>query len=200
MADLHMKLKRQDKAKETNDTSFVIKPFEELEKNTRKSILKKFDQLFDDIAKEDRDDKIADFVNTIANVMEPHTGYFPPLEKENFNIRISGKLEGIGAQLRQENGYIKVVGIVAGSASFRQGELKENDFIVKVAQGDKEAVDVVDMKMDDVLPMIRGEKGTEVRLTVKKPDGTIKVIPIIRDIVVLAESYAKSAVLEYKKK
>ncbi len=198
MIDLQTKLKRQEKAIEAKDSSLVIKTFEELEENVRQSILKKFDQLFVDISKEDREDKIADLINTIANVMEPHTGYFPPLEKENFNIRISGKLEGIGAQLRQEDGYTKVVSIVAGSASFRQGELGVNDLIIKVAQGEEEAVDIVDMKMDDVLPLIRGEKGTEVRLTVKKPDGTIKVIPIIRDIVVIADSYAKSAVLKYK--
>ena len=199
MLDLYTKIKRQDKAKEENDTSFNHKSYELLEKSSRENILKQFDRLYKDIEMEDRDDKIAGYVNTIANVMEPHTGYFPPLEKENFNIRISGKLEGIGAQLRQEDGYTKVVRIVPGSASFRQGDLEVNDLIIKVGQKEKEPVDIVDMKMDDVLPLIRGEKGTEVRLTVKKSDGTIKVIPIVRDIVVLEESYAKSAVIEHKK-
>ncbi|MDC0231254.1 S41 family peptidase, partial [Aureispira] len=199
MLDMHSKLKRQEKAIEENDTTVKILSFTELETKSRKQILKQFDRWSIDIDQEDRDDDIAVYVNTIANVMEPHTGYFPPLEKQNFNIRISGKLEGIGAQLRQEDGYTKVVRIVPGSASWRQGELGVNDLIIKVAQGKKEAVDIVDMKMDDVLPMIRGEKGTEVRLTVKKPDGTINVISIVRDIVILEESYAKSAVLEHKK-
>ncbi|MCH2023015.1 MAG: carboxy terminal-processing peptidase [Saprospiraceae bacterium] len=199
MLDMHAKLKRQEKAKEENDTTVNILSFIEIEEKSRAEILKQFDRLFIDIDQEDRDDDIAVYVNTLANVMEPHTGYFPPLEKENFNIRISGKLEGIGAQLRQEDGYTKVVRIVPGSASWRQGELSVNDLIIKVAQGKEEAVDIVDRKMDDVLPLIRGEKGTEVRLTVKKPDGTISVISIIRDIVVLEESYAKSAVLQHKK-
>lgn len=198
--DVHTKLKRQEKAKKDKDESFEHKTLEELEKASREKVLKQFERWSKDMAQEDRDDKIAMYINTMANVLEPHTGYFPPLEKENFNIRISGKLEGIGAQLRQEDGYIKVVRVVPGSASWRQGELAVNDLIVKVGQGEEEAVDVVDMKMDDVLPMIRGEKGTEVRLTVKKTDGTIKVIPIIRDVVVLEESYAKSAILEHKNK
>lgn len=199
LLDLQIKLKRQDKAKDKKDEEVEIKTVEELEKASREKVMKQFDRWAKDISQEDRDDKIAAYINTIANVLEPHTGYFPPLEKENFNIRISGKLEGIGAQLRQEDGYTKVVRIVPGSASWRQGDLEVNDLIIKVAQGKEEAVNIVDMKMDDVLPMIRGEKGTEVRLTVKKTDGTISVVPIVRDIVVMEESYAKSAVVEHKK-
>lgn len=199
LLDMQVKIKRQEKAKENKDETVEIKSLEELEIASRQKVREQFDRWAKDVEKEDRDDKIAAYINTIANVLEPHTGYFPPLEKENFDIRISGKLEGIGAQLRQEDGYIKVVRIVPGSASWRQGELSVNDLIIKVAQGDEEPVDVVDMKMDDVLPMIRGEKGTEVRLTVKKTDGTLATIPIIRDVVVLEESYAKSAIIEHKK-
>jgi carboxyl-terminal processing protease len=199
LLDLEIKLKRQKKAKEDKDETLEIKTVEVLEAESREKILKQFDRWAKDISQEDRDDKIAAYINTIANVLEPHTGYFPPLEKENFNIRISGKLEGIGAQLRQEDGYTKVVSIVPGSASWRQGDLEVNDLIIKVAQGKGEAVNIVDMKMNDVLPMIRGEKGTEVQLTVKKTDGTIATIPIVRDIVVMEESYAKSAVVEHKK-
>lgn len=199
LLDIHVKLKRQEKAKENKDETVEIKTLEELEVASRKKVKEQFDRWSKNVDQEDRDDKIAAYINTIANVLEPHTGYFPPLEKENFDIRISGKLEGIGAQLRQEDGYIKVVRIVPGSASWRQGELAVNDLIIKVGQGKKDPVNVVDMKMDDVLPMIRGEKGTEVRLIVKRPDGTLATIPIIRDVVVLEESYAKSAIIEHKK-
>jgi carboxyl-terminal processing protease len=199
LLDLEIKIKRQKKAEEKKEEDFEIKTVEVLEAESRAKIMKQFDRWAKDISQEDRDDKIAAYINTIANVLEPHTGYFPPLEKENFNIRISGKLEGIGAQLRQEDGYTKVVRIVPGSASWRQGDLEVNDLIIKVAQGKEEAVNIVDMKMDDVLPLIRGEKGTEVLLTVKKTDGTITTIPIVRDIVVMEESYAKSAVVEHKK-
>ena len=170
-----------------------------MEEASRKKVKEQYDRWAKDEHQEDRDDRIAGYINTIANVLEPHTGYFPPLEKQNFDIRISGQLEGIGAQLRQEDGYVKVVRIVPGSASWRQGDLEVNDLIIKVAQGSEDPVYVVDMKMDDVLPMIRGKKGTEVRLTVKKTDGTLKTIPIIRDVVVLEESYAKSAIINHKK-
>ncbi|MBL4704227.1 MAG: carboxy terminal-processing peptidase [Flavobacteriales bacterium] len=200
LSNLKTKLTRQEKAQQDNDSVFEIKTFDELEKEARHSLLKEFDNWFVKIGQEDRDDQVAVFVNAITSVFGPHSGYFPPLQKENFNIRMSGKLEGIGAQLRQKDGYIKVVRIVPGSASWKQGELAVDDLIIKVAQGEKEAVDVVDTKMNDVLPLIRGEKGTEVRLTVKKTDGTIKVISIIRDVVVLEESYAKSAILTYGNK
>jgi carboxyl-terminal processing protease len=199
MLEVDTKLERQAKAEEKKDTSVTIKPLAELEEEAREKIKKQFDRWSKNINQEDREDKLAAYINTFANVLEPHTGYFPPLEKENFNIRISGKLEGIGAQLRQEEGYIKVMKIIPGSASWKQGELEVNDLIIKVAQGEEEAIDVVDMKMDDVLPMIRGVKGTEVRLTVKKTSGAIAVIPIVRDVVVLEESYAKSAIIEQAK-
>ncbi|EJF52607.1 C-terminal processing peptidase [Saprospira grandis DSM 2844] len=196
---VHDRLERQEKAQEKAQEVDKIKTFEEIEKEEREKLLKSYREWSENIKKDSRDDRIANYVNVFANAHEPHSGYFPPLEKENFNIRMSGKLEGIGAQLRQEDGYIKVVNIVPGSASWKQGELEVNDKIVKVAQGNEEAVNVVDMRIDDVLPMIRGKKGTEVRLTVKKTSGETKVIPIIRDVVVLEESYAKSAIVEHKK-
>jgi len=196
LLELETKLVRQETAQEDNDTTVTIKSFEDLEIDARAKVLKDFDRWFVNMGHEDRDDKLAIYVNTFANVVEPHTSYFPPLDKENFDIRMSGKLEGIGAQLLPKDGYIKVTRIVPGSASWKQGELKVNDLIMKVGQGDEEPIDIVDMDMDDVLPMIRGKKGTEVRLTVKKEGGEIVTIPIVRDIVVLEESYAKSAVIE----
>jgi carboxyl-terminal processing protease len=193
------RMENQDKAKKSGDKDLVIKTFDEIEKEEREKLLKNMNNWAKNLEKETRDEKIANYVNIFTNAHEPHSGYFPPLEKENFNIRMSGKLEGIGAQLREEDGYIKVVNVVPGSASARQGELEVNDKIIKVAQGAEEPVDVVDMRIDDVLPLIRGKKGTEVRLTVKKTSGEIKVIPIIRDVVVLEDSYAKSAIIEHDK-
>ena len=108
---------------------------------------------------------------------------------------MTGTLEGIGALLREENEYTKVQDIIPGSPSWRQKELKPEDLIIKVGQGDNEPVDVVGMPLNDVVRLIRGKRNTEVRLTVKKPDGRIVVIPIVRDVVVVEESYAKSAVI-----
>lgn len=196
---IQTRLDIQNEAVAKKDTTVKVKTFAEIEKDEREKALKNYETWATNTAKDKREDRIAFFLNAFVSVLEPHTEYFPPLEKENFDIRMSGKLEGIGAQLREEEGFIKVARIVPGSAAWRQGDLKENDKIIKVAQGKDEPVDVVDMKIDDVLPMIRGKKGTEVRLTVRKPDGEIKVIPITRDVVVLEDGYAKSAILEHKK-
>jgi carboxyl-terminal processing protease len=113
---------------------------------------------------------------------------------------MSGQLEGIGAQLQEKDGSIKVSNIIPGSPSWRQGQLKAGDVIIKVAQGPNDPVDVTDMRLDEAVTLVRGKKGTEVRLTVRKVDGSVVVIPIIRDVVVLEETYAKSLVLTGGKK
>lgn len=143
-----------------------------------------------------RKEQISFYVNCITEVYDPHTNFFPPEEKANFDISMTGKLEGIGATLSERDGQVKVERIVPGSASYRQGELKAGDIILKVAQGAGEAVNIVDMKLDDAIQLIRGKKGTEVRLTVKKPDGKIVIIPIIREVVVIEETYARSAIIK----
>ena len=173
------------------------KPFDTLETKARQETRKFCADWFKRWRKMDKRDKISFYVNTISELYDPHTNYYPPEDKANFDISMTGKLEGIGATLSERDGYIKVERIVPGSASYRQGELKAGDLIIKVGQGAAEPVDVVDMKLDDAIQLIRGKKGTEVRLTVKKPDGAIKVIPIIREVVVIEESYARSAIIEH---
>ena len=191
---------QQDKSKLKKDSSFVEKTRSQMEEESRKKVLKSNDDLFKRLNKITYNDRLSVFLNTITNSYDPHTDYFPAKDKENFNIGMSGQLEGIGAQLQERDGFIKVANIVPGSASYRQGQLKAGDVILKVAQGPAEPVDVVDMNIDDAVQIIRGKKGTEVRLTVKKVDGTIIIIPIIRDIVLIEETFAKSAILQTKKK
>lgn len=170
--------------------------FAEMEEDARQKVMKTYNDWERRIDKLTKKDRRSIYLNAIASTYDPHTSYYPPRDKENFDIQMSGRLEGIGATLQEKDGYIKVVSIVPGSPSYRQGDLKEDDVILKVGQGSDEPVDIVDMRLDDAVQLIRGKKGTEVRLTVKKVDGTAKVIPIIRDVVVLAETYAKSAVIE----
>jgi carboxyl-terminal processing protease len=188
-------LEIQEKAKATNDTTIKIKTFDELEADARTKVLKSENDWFRRMQQLDEQDRFSIFVNCVTNVYDPHTEYFPPEEKENFDITMTGHFEGIGATLQEDDGYIKVINIVPGSASWFEGELKVNDLILKVAQGKDEPVDVVGMQLKDAVKMIRGKKGTEVRLTVKKVDGAIKVISIIRDVVIIEETYAKSAVI-----
>ncbi len=136
------------------------------------------------------------FFNSVTRAFDPHTNYMPPDKKEDFDIHMRGSLEGIGALLREEDGYIKVVRIIPGSASARQGSLLAEDIILAVAEGEAEPVEVTDMRLRDAVRLIRGAKGTEVRLTVKKPEGVTVIIPIIRDVVQIEETFVKSTVLQ----
>lgn len=189
-------IESQEKAIEKKDTTYKIKSFEQMEIDARNQTLKIHNDWFRRLAKLDRDDRFASYLNAIASAFDPHSEYFPPKEKEDFDINLSGRLEGIGATLQEKDGYIKVAGIVAGSPSWKQGQLKVGDLIIKVAQGNDEAVDIIDMRLDNAVKLIRGKKGTEVRLTVRKVDGSVIVIPIIRDVVIIEETYAKSAVIK----
>ncbi|MEX0812279.1 MAG: carboxy terminal-processing peptidase [Chitinophagales bacterium] len=190
---LHTDLEQQEKSEVD---SIKNKSFKEMEADAREYVRKSQENFFEQLEKLERQDRVSVYINSLISIYDPHTNYFPPKDKENFDIAISGRLEGIGAQLNQKDGFIKVSRIVPGSASWRQGELEVGDIILKVAQADDEPVDVVDMRLDKAVQLIRGKKGTEVRLTVQKLDGEIKIISIIRDIVVLKETYARSAILQ----
>ncbi len=174
--------------------------FAKIEKQARAKVKKYFEDMLVRLEKINENDRFTDYINSILSVYDPHTVYLPPPDEKNFNISISGQLEGIGAVLQEKEGMIKIVRIVPGSASWRQGDLKAGDIILKVGQGKKEPVDIVNMRLDEAVQLIRGKKNSEVRLTVKKINGNIIIIPIIRDIVVLEETFAKSATLMRKDK
>lgn len=190
--------KMQEKAALKSDT-VTIKSFEELEIKARASILKRHNEWFHRmIDQANNTDKISAYINALTATFDPHTSYFPPKLKEDFDIRFSGEVEGIGATLSSKDGYVRVVEVVPGSPSWKQGDLKAEDLIMKVGQADEEPVDVYDMRLDDAVKMIRGPKGTEVRLTIRKPDGQVLLVPIIRDRVIREETYAKSAIIKDK--
>lgn len=135
------------------------------------------------------------FVNAIASAYDPHTVYMAPADKENFDIEISGTLEGIGAVLTEDDHYIRVRELVPGGPSWRQGDLEAGDLILAVTQDGEEPVDVADMRIDKVVKMIRGKKETRVTLTVQKPDDRIEYISIVRDEVAVESAYARGAIL-----
>lgn len=186
----------QNEKKIKNDSAFVEKTFAELEESARGKVLKNLDDYFKRMEKLNEDDRLGLYINTLVNAIDPHTEYYAPKQKEDFDIRMSGRLEGIGATLQQSDDYIKVTQIVPGSASWKQGDLKAGDIILMVAQADADPTDIVGMRLDEAVQLIRGKKGTEVRLTVKKRDGSVKVISIIRDIVILEETLAKSVIVD----
>lgn len=182
--------------KKVKDPAYKEKTFEVLEKETRDNSLKSLDEYFGFIKDLQRSDWFSVYVNSIMARFDPHTSYFAPEEKERFDVNISGKLEGIGAKLQKKNDFTEISELISGGPAWRGKELEAGDLIIKVGQGADEPVDVVGMRLDDVVKKIKGHKGTEVRLTVKKVDGTIKVISIIRDIVEIEETYAKSSIVD----
>lgn len=193
-------LNRQETAIAKKDTSYKVKPFDTLEAVARRQVMKANNNLFKYYSKLTPKDRFALYANAITGIYDPHTEYFAPKEKKKFDQAMSGQFEGIGARLmRTEMGQLKVSEIIKGSPSDKQGELKASDEIQKVGQGDAKPVDITEMEMDEAIELIKGKKGTEVRLTVKKADGTIKVIPIIRDVIDMDETFAKSALLNNNK-
>lgn len=182
------------------DTSLKeVKTDAQLEEEARESIKKSQAYYFKRMKKFDEKDRFTVFINTITNSHDPHTDYLPPSDKKRFDEAMSGTFFGIGAQLRDDEGKVKIVAIIPGSPCWKQGELKAGDIIIKVGQGKEEAIDVEGMDLDEVVKKIRGPKGTEVRLTVKKVNGAIQVIPIIRGEVLLEEVFAKSAIINTDK-
>jgi carboxyl-terminal processing protease len=169
----------------------------ELEAEARKRVLKLNDDWFKRLKQMSETDRFSVFLNAITSVFDPHTQYLAPLDKDDFNTRMSGQFEGIGAVLQATDSYVKVSSLVPGGPAWLQGGLKANDVILKVAQENQEPVDIADMPLQDVVKMIRGKKGTKVTLTVKKLDGVIKPVTITRDVVILEETFAKSAVIDY---
>lgn len=185
-----------DKGNKKKPTSDKKLTDAEIEKDSREKVLKSYKKIFARLVNEKRSDKLDKFYNSVTKVFDPHTNYLVPEEKEDFDIDMSGKLEGIGAILREDNSYIKVERIVPGSASWKTKEVEAEDIILKVGQGSDEPVDVVDMSLRDAVKLIRGKKGSTVKLTIKKPNGLIKVVPIVRDVVEIEESYVKGTLLE----
>ncbi|WP_456376398.1 carboxy terminal-processing peptidase [Lutibacter sp.] len=185
-----------EKDKQKEDKTYTVKSFSELEKEARETTLNNMNESFQRIEELTYSDWFSTYINSIAEEFDPHTTYFDPIVKKRFDISMAGKLEGIGARLTKKNDYTKVIELISGGPAWKQGELEVGDFILKVAQGNEEPIDIVGMRLDDAIEYIKGKKGTEVKLTLKKIDGTIKVISIIRDVVELEETFVKSSIVK----
>lgn len=196
---LHEKLEEEIE-KKTKDSLYVSKSFDELEKEARETTLKNLNEYFEFMNELDHTEWFSNYINSIAETFDPHTSYLAPKIKKRFDISMAGKLEGIGAILQKRNDFTRVVEVVSGGPAWRAGELEVGDIILKVAQGNQESLDIVGMRLDDSIEFIKGKKGTEARLTIKKIDGTIKVISIIRDIVEIEETFVKSTIVNFEGK
>lgn len=190
----------QQKRVDSKDTSLKkVLNDKELEADARKSVKKSMDLYFKRMRKIDEEDRFAMFVNCVTGSEDPHTDYLPIQDKKDFDEAMSGIFYGIGAQLRDEDGKIKIVAIMTGFPAWKQGDLKAGDEVLKVAQGDSAAIDVQGYDINDAIRLIKGPKGTTVKLTVRHTGGAIQVIPIVRDKVEREETFAKSVLINSPK-
>ena len=188
---------QDDREKNKDKKDFKIKADSTMEREARDQVRKQIERyMATKKNRETNDENFSTFVNAITTTMDPHTSYFPPIDLRTFNESMRGSFFGIGAQLQEEDGKIKIASLISGGPAWKSGELKEKDEILKVGQGKEEPVDVTGYAVTDAVKLIRGaEKGSEVRLTVRKIDGTVKVISLLRDDVKLDDVYVKSAII-----
>ncbi len=167
---------------------------EEESRDIVKTSLKEYFELANDL---ERKDWFSIYINSIVEEFDPHTYYFAPQDKDRFDIAMSGKLEGIGARLQKKNGSVEIVEIISGGPAWRGNMVEVGDLIMKVKQEDEtKPVSIEGMRLDDAVSLIKGPKGTKVTLIVKKVDGTLKTVDIVRDVVELEETYAKSSLVK----
>ncbi|THH37708.1 carboxy terminal-processing peptidase [Neolewinella litorea] len=186
--------KREEIERDTTGQEFPS--LDSLETEYRGKILERYHDWFKRMREMKPSIKEGQYLNAMTAVFDPHTSYFRPKDKESFDIRFSGRLEGIGATLQTDDEYTKVTSIVVGGPAWKGKELKEDDVIMGVRQDGQELVDIKGMPLEDVVDKIRGKKGTTVHLKVRKPDGVIQDISIERDVIIIDETYAKSLIID----
>ncbi len=185
----------KDKKKITKDT-----PFAEVEKIAREEVKDLISDYFRRIKQTKRENYFSIYMNSFTEQYDPHTTYFSPTSKEDFDFEMSGQMEGIGAKLQDKKGYATIAELVIGGPAWKNGKLEVGDQIIKVAQGkNEEAKNIVGMILSDAIRLIRGKKGTEVLLTVKKKDGSQQTISLIRDVIEYDEVFARSSVITDEK-
>ena len=187
----------ETREKNKDSANFKVKVDSTLEREARDAVRKQIDRFFSTkINRENNDENFSTFVNAITGTMDPHTNYFAPVDKRTFDEGMKGSFYGIGAQLKEDDGKIKISSLISGGPAWKGGALKVEDEIIKVAQGNDEPVDVTGYSVTDAVKIIRGaKKGSEVKLTVRRMDGSVTVISIIRDEIKLDDTFARSAII-----
>ena len=195
LSNYHDLVSEQDSNKEDSET--ILKSKSELEAESRTATLKSLEETAVYMNDLRRDDWLSMYINSIAESFDPHTFYFAPQDKERFDASMSGKYEGIGARLQKKMDEITITELISGGSAWRQNKLQVGDIILKVRQEDEEeSVSVVGMRLDDAVKLIKGPKGTNVILTLKRVDGSIEDLRIPRDEIELEETYAKSSIVK----
>ncbi len=191
VAKIDRQVERQEKKDEADQ-----KPIKEIIAKAKVDTKDQMDDWFERLARIRRSDRFETYLSTFAELFDPHSAYFSPKEKQDYDIQIGGRLEGIGARLQQDDDYVRVATIVPGGPAWKGKELEVDDLIMIVTNEGKDPVDLMGMRVDDAVQFIRGKKGTLVTLTVRKPDGSVTDIVIEREEVIIDASFARSVVLD----
>ncbi|WP_413532408.1 carboxy terminal-processing peptidase [Empedobacter brevis] len=184
-----------EKKKITKDT-----PFSEVEKIARDEVKDLISDYFRRIKQTKRENYFSVYLNSFTEQYDPHTTYFSPTSKEDFEFEMSGQMEGIGAKIQDKRGYATIAELIVGGPAWKSNKLEVGDKIIKVAQGrNGEAKNIVGMILSDAIRLIKGKKGTEVVLTIQKKDGSQQTISLIREVIESEEVFARSSVITDEK-
>ena len=188
---------KDDQRKFEKDSTFLIRSNAEIEEIVRLDLSQTMDESYRVLQEElQRQDWFSIYINSFVSQYDPNTSYLDPDSRDRFDVDISGNYAGIGAMLRKKIDKVEITEIISGGPAWRDNSLEKGDAILKVRQEDEdEAVSILGMRLSDAVKLIKGEKGTNVYLTVKKVDGSVSEISIKRDIVLLEETYIKSSIV-----
>lgn len=171
-----------------------------LESQARKKVLINMKKYFRKIKLQKKSDLFALYINANTSQYDPHTMFLSELQKQSFEVDISGEIEGIGVEMQETNGYTTITKIVIGSPASKNKEIEVGDKIIKVSNNDKQDKNIVGMPLTESIHYIRGKKGTKINLTIQKKDGTKKKVSLIRQLIEKEEIFVKSLVLSDKNK
>ena len=188
---------KDDQRKFEKDSTFLIRSNAEIEEIVRLDLSETMDESYRVLQEElQRQDWFSIYINSFVSQYDPNTSYLDPDSRDRFDLDISGNYAGIGAMLRKKIDKVEITEIISGGPAWRDNTLEKGDAILKVRQEDEdEAVSILGMRLSEAVKLIKGEKGTNVYLTIKKVDGNVSEISIKRDIVLLEETYIKSSIV-----
>jgi carboxyl-terminal processing protease len=194
--DIVMRMERKMNEESKKENKSELKSKDSIYTEVIADVKKTFSDWFERLSKLRRSDRFETYVGTITNYFDPHTDYFNPKEKQDFDINMGGRLEGIGARLQVEGDYIKITTVMPGGPAWKSKQIVDGDIILSAAQEGQKAVELVGMRVDDAVQYIRGKKGTKVTLSIKKQDGTTKSITLVREAIVVDETFARSVIMD----
>ncbi len=186
-----------DKRKKEENANYNLRDLQLIEKETRKTLTETMNQNYRFMSEEmQRSDWFSVYINSFVSQYDPNTSYLDPESKDRFDVDMSGNYAGIGARLQKKIDKVEITEVISGGPAWRDNILEKGDAILKVRQDfEDEPIGILNMRLSEAVKLIKGKKGTKVHLTVKKVDGSISEVTVVRDIVLLEETYIKSSVV-----